>query len=862
MEIGTVRQVNIEEEMKAAYLDYAMSVITARALPDVRDGLKPVQRRILYAMDDMGLRHDKPYKKSARIVGEVLGKYHPHGDAAVYDAMVRMAQDFSMRYMSVDGQGNFGSVDGDNAAAMRYTEARLAPIAGELLADIHKDTVGFVDNFDASLREPRVLPARLPNLLLNGASGIAVGMATNVPPHNLSEICDAISFLVEKHRRIDSVSVDDLMSFVKGPDFPTGGAILGLEGIRSAYATGKGRIIVRAKTHVEQAGGGKSLIIVTELPYQVGKASLIERIASLAREKRLDAISDLRDESDRQGMRIVIELKRGANPRPTLMQLYKYTAMQSAFNANMLALVDGEPRVLPLKRYLQLFIEHRREVITRRTRFELEQAKSRAHILEGLRIALDHLDQIITTIRKSRTADTALANLRREFKLTEIQARAILDLQLRRLAALERRKIEDEYTDTLKRIDRLKGMLASSRRILNLIKSELQELKMRYGDARRTRIVEKEAEEIGMEDVLPEKDAFIAITQNGYAKRLAAKPYRVQRGDTLAVTRKKDAVGSLVATNTLHCVLFCTNQGRCCTIKAHQVPDTAQSGAGIPLSSLLSLGADEIVTGVIDIPSVEQPWFLTMCTAQGRIKRTAIEEFAAVRPTGLLAISLNKGDELRWTKLTSGRDELILVTANGQALRFKEADIRPMGRSATGVNAIRLAADDQLVSMDVVQEGGALLVVSERGFAKRTALTAYPTHGRYSRGVKTFAAGARSETGYLASACVVHEDDDIAIVGVSAAVLYTKAGEIPMQRRSTRGKALISLKGTDTVFDVTCLAAKPRTHPSISKTAPKGRKKGSGSRKRGSTSRTQKPSSAAGTKTDHKTRSNKKPSEL
>jgi len=521
MEIGTVRQVDIQEEMKAAYLDYAMSVITSRALPDVRDGLKPVQRRILYAMNDMGLRHDKRYKKSARIVGEVLGKYHPHGDAAVYAAMVRMAQSFSMRYMLVDGQGNFGAIDGDNAAAMRYTEARLDAISDELLADIGRGTVDSADNFDASLREPRVLPARLPNLILNGASGIAVGMATNVPPHNLNEICDALAFLVTKYRRIDSVPVGDLMNFVKGPDFPTGGTILGLEGIRSAYATGKGRIVVRAKAHFEDARGGKSLIIVTELPYQVGKATLIERIASLVRGKRLDTISDLRDESDRQGMRIVIELKRGADSRSSLLQLYKYTQMQSAFNVNMLALVDGEPRVLSLKRYLQLFIEHRRQVIKRRTLFDLERARLRAHVLEGLKIALDNLDAIIATIRKSRTADTALKNLRTRFKLSEVQARAILDLQLRRLAALERRKIEEEYSETLKQIRQLQSLLKSSRRILNLIKSELQELKAKYGDERRTRIVEKEAEEIGVEDVLPEKDVLVAVTQGGYVRRLS-----------------------------------------------------------------------------------------------------------------------------------------------------------------------------------------------------------------------------------------------------------------------------------------------------------------------------------------------------
>jgi len=823
MEIGTVRQVDIEQEMKTAYLDYAMSVITARALPDARDGLKPVQRRILYAMNDMGLRHDKPYKKSARIVGEVLGKYHPHGDTAVYEAMVRMAQDFTMRYVLVDGQGNFGSVDGDNPAAMRYTEARLATIANELLADIDKDTVDFMDNFDGTLQEPCVLPTRLPNLLLNGASGIAVGMATNVPPHNLGEICAAAIFLIEKYRRVDSISVDDLMAFVKGPDFPTGGTILGTEGIRSAYATGKGRIVVRAKTHFEEAGGGKSLIIVTELPYQVGKATLIERIAALVREKRLDTISDLRDESDRQGMRIVIELKRGVDPRPTLMQLYKYTAMQTTFGVNMLALVDGEPRVLSLKRILQLFIEHRKEVITRRSRFELERATLRAHVLEGLRIALDHLDAVIDTIRKSRTADTALRNLRQRFKLTEIQAQAILDLQLRRLAALERRKIEEEYADTLKRINYLQSLLASTRKVLNLIKNELQELQARYGDARRTRILEKEAEEIGVEDLLPEEDVLIAVTRQGYVKRLSATPQRLRYGTKL-VNGKKDAVQYLLLTNTLHNVLFFTNKGRCFTLKAHQIPDSERQTTGIALSSLLTMEADERVTAVVDMPDSDSPGFLIMLTAQGRIKRIAAQEFSAIRPSGLAAINLDESDELRWVKRSSGHQEIILVTAGGRALRFSEDEIRVMGRNASGVKAIKLASGDYPVGMDLVEEGGSLLVASERGYAKRTPLTAYPTHSRYASGVITFAAKKREQTGYLAAACVVQDNDDIAILCIRGASLHTKASEIPRQSRSTRGTAVMQLKGNDKVLGIVRVA-KPRTRPPTTATQRKSKKK-------------------------------------
>ncbi|MBC7260530.1 MAG: DNA gyrase subunit A, partial [Chloroflexi bacterium] len=814
MEIGIVRQVDIEREMKTAYLDYAMSVITSRALPDVRDGLKPVQRRILYAMNDMGLQHDKPYKKSARIVGEVLGKYHPHGDAAVYDAMTRMAQDFTMRYLLVDGQGNFGSIDGDNPAAMRYTEARLTAMAEELLADIDKDTVDFMDNFDGTLREPTVLPTRVPNLLLNGASGIAVGMATNVPPHNLGEVCDALIFLIDNYRRMDSISAEELMELIKGPDFPTGGTILGLEGIRSAYATGNGKIVVRARAHFEDAGGGKSLIIVTELPYQVGKASLIERIAELVRDKRIETISDLRDESDRQGMRIVIELKRGMEPQPTLMQLYKYTPMQSTFNVNMLALVDGEPRVLSLKRCLQLFIEHRQEVITRRSRFELERAKLRAHILEGLKIALDNLDAVITTIRQSQNADTALHNLQRKFKLTEIQARAILDLQLRRLAALERRKIEEEYADVLKQIQYLQSLLASPRKILQVIKAELQELKERYGDARRTRISEKEAEEIRVEDLIPEEDVFVAVTQRGYVRRVS------RRGDLFPSTGQ-DAVQHVVATNTLHNVLFCTNKGRCFTIKAHQIPD---STTGIPLSNLLSTESDETVTTLLEVPEFKEGTFLTMCTAQGRIKRTPIEEFSAIRPSGLTAIALDEDDRLRCAMITDGNRELILVTAKGQAIRFQEEEVRAMGRGAAGVNAIKLAAGDYIIGMDWVQEGGSLLVVSEKGYAKRTLLTAYPAQSRYGKGIETFSAKAMSQTGPLAAACVVQEDDEIGISSAAGATFRIKAGKVPQQSRSTRGSALVPLKGTDRVVSVIRVQAKT-TASAVAKQTVSKRKK-------------------------------------
>jgi len=815
MEIGIVRQVDIEHEMRGAYLDYAMSVITSRALPDVRDGLKPVQRRILFAMNDMGLQYDKPYKKSARIVGEVLGKYHPHGDTAVYDAMTRLAQDFTMRYMLVDGQGNFGSVDGDNPAAMRYTEARLAMIAGELLADIDKDTVEFMDNFDGTLREPTVLPARLPNLLLNGASGIAVGMATNVAPHNLAELADAISFLVDNYRRVEAISVDDLMQFVKGPDFPTGGTILGLDGIRSAFATGNGNIVVRARVHFEDAGGGKSLIIVTELPYQVCKATLIEKIAELVREKRLETISDLRDESDRQGMRILIELKRGMEPQPTLMQLYKYTQMQNKFNVNTLALVNGEPRVLSLKRALHLFIEHRQEVITRRTRFELEKAKMRAHILEGLKIALDHLDAIIATIRQSQTADTALQNLMRKFKLTEIQARAILDLQLRRLAALERRKIEEEYADTLKQIEHLQSLLASPRRILTLIKSEAQELKARYGDARRTRISEKEAEEISVEDLIPEQDVFIAISQRGYVRRAA------RRVDLFSASGK-DALQHVVATNTLHSVLLCTNKGRCITLKVHQIPDSPAPGT--PISNLLTLETDEAIAAIAAVHDFKEGVFLTLCTAQGRIKRTSIEEFSAVRAGGLTAMSLDTADELRYARVTHGGQELILVTAQGQALRFGEDAVRAMGRGASGVNAIKLAAKDLVVAMDVIEEGASLFVATTKGYGKRTALTEYPAQSRYGKGVSTLAARTMAQTGQMAGGCVVQDGDEVAVACSSGTAFRIKVADVPAQSRSTRGAAIVQLKSGDAITGVARLG-RPQTPSPAGQTPTRGRRK-------------------------------------
>lgn len=802
MEIGTVKFIDIEDKMRTAYLDYAMSVITARALPDVRDGLKPVQRRILYAMNDMGLQHDKPYKKSARIVGEVLGKYHPHGDAAVYDAMVRLAQDFSMRYVLVDGQGNFGSVDGDNAAAMRYTEARLTALAEEMLADIDKETVDFTSNFDGSLQEPLVLPTRLPNLLVNGTAGIAVGMATNIPPHNLGEVCDAIAYLIEHYRKIDDVTVDELMRFIKGPDFPTGGSIMGLEGIRSAYATGKGRIVIRAKAHIEEIAGGRYRIIVTEIPYQVNKANLVERIADLVRNHRIETISDLRDESDRQGTRVVIELKRGAEPRTTLNQLLKYTQMQTTFGVNMLALVDGEPRMLSLRRALQLFIEHRREVITRRSEFELERAKQRAHILEGLKIALDHLDEVISTIRASRTAETALDNLRRKFKLTEIQARAILDMQLRRLAGLERRKIEEEYREVTQRIRDLQALLRSPTKILELIKAEMQELKTKYGDTRRTRVAEEEVT-FTPQDLVPKEDVLIAITQHGYIKRMAADAYgRRGRSARAIITRDTDAVQYLFAANTLDSILFFTDKGRVFQEKAHQIPDIARQDRGIPVSNIVALESGEKVTAAVAVPDFEQAEYLTMVTRQGRIKRTVISEFSAVRPSGIAAISLSEGDELGWVSLTHGDQEIVLVTERGQAIRFSEEEVRPMGRAAGGVGAITLGEGDSVTSMDVIRPEGELLLITAKGYGKRTPLKEYPKQGRNGRGVVTLASKYLEKTGPVTAARVVDPDGEVMIISAQGVVLRCLVKDFPRASRASRGNIVMKLKGNDTAVSI------------------------------------------------------------
>lgn len=802
---GNVKPIEIATEMRNAYLDYAMSVITARALPDVRDGLKPVQRRILYAMGEMGLRHNAAYKKCARIVGDVLGRYHPHGDQAVYDALVRMAQDFTMRYPLIDGQGNFGSIDADPPAAMRYTEARLTELAEELLLDIDRDTVDFGENFDGTLKEPRVLPAKVPNLLLNGTAGIAVGMATSIPPHNLNELVDAIKYLIEHWDKIDDVEVDDLMRFVRGPDFPTAGIILGTEGIKQAYATGNGRIILRGKIHTEEAGGGKSRIVITELPYQVNKAALIERIAELVRDHKIEDIADLRDESDRQGMSIIVELKRGVDPQPVINQLLKYTALQSGFSINMLALVDGEPKVLSLKRMLQLYVQHRQQVITRRTQFDLDKARAREHILEGLKIALDYLDEVIKTIRQSPDADTAKERLIKRFKLTEIQAQAILDMQLRRLAALERKKIEEELAQVKQQIKYLEDLLKHPKKILGVIADELTDLKKRFGDARRTHIVESGAEtptEFKAEDLVQEQAVLISITQRGYISRVPLSSVRrTATGSKSVQTREEDAVQYLLPANTRDTLLIFTNKGKAYPLRVHQVPDVERQPKGLPLNNFLSFEENERVTSAVAIPDFSAAEFLTMATVQGRAKRTPLAEFDGIRASGVVAINLNEGDELGWARLTDGNGELIFVTEQGQAMRCKEEDVPVQGRAAGGVYGIKLNEGDKVASMDVVQPDGFLLIVTTKGYGKRTPIKEYAVQNRYTKGVSTLGRDP-ARAGVIAAARVVNEDDDVTIIATSGHVLRARVAHLPKARRTSKESEVMKLKEGDAVASI------------------------------------------------------------
>lgn len=812
MDIGTIRHVDIDDQMRSAYLDYAMSVIISRALPDARDGLKPVHRRILYAMHDMGIRATGSYKKSARIVGEVLGKYHPHGDSAVYDSMARMAQDFSLRYLLVDGQGNFGSIDGDSPAAMRYTEARMGRLAEEMLTDIEKNTVDFADNFDGSLQEPIVLPARLPNLLLNGASGIAVGMATNIPPHNMGELVAALIYIIDNYEQIDDVSIEDLLQHLPGPDFPTGGVIVGGEGIRQAYSTGRGRIILRGKAFIEETGRNRHHIVVTEIPYQLNKTTLIERIATLAREGKLDEISDLRDESDRQGMRIIIELKRTAHPRKVLNQLYKYTPLQSTFGAQLLALVNGEPRLLSLKRALHHYVEHRLDVITRRSQFELTKARERAHILEGLLIALANLDEVVQTIRQSPDVDVAKERLMSRFGLTDRQAQAILDMQLRRLVALEQQKIEDEHKSLLERIEYLEDLLGHPKKMLQLIKEDLTEIAEKYGDDRRTQIVHEASGDLSDEDLFADEALLITITERGYVKRVDAKTYRSQRRGGRGVighsTREEDEVLMMFPARTFDTILFFSDRGKVYSEKAYQIPDAGRTAKGISIINVLSLAPNETITAAVAVPDFDEAQYCTMMTRRGRIKRVALSEFAAVRPSGLIAIGLADDDELGWVRTTSGDEEIIIISARGQALRFNENEVRPMGRPAQGVNGIRLRPNDKVVGMEVVEPGGDLLVVTTNGFGKRTSLDEYTSKGRATMGILTIDKNAIDKIGLITSARVVQPEEDlITLISANGIVMRTNANTISQFGRATRGVQVMNLEKDDSVVSMARFAA-------------------------------------------------------
>ncbi|MFI5240675.1 MAG: DNA gyrase subunit A [Candidatus Saccharimonadia bacterium] len=800
----------IEGEMERSYLEYAMSVIVSRALPDVRDGLKPVHRRILYAMNNMGIRYNSKFRKSALVVGEVIGKYHPHGDSAIYESMVRMAQDFSMRYPLIDGQGNFGSLDGDSAAAMRYTEARMTRIAGELLHDIDKDTVDFRPNFDGFDKEPVVLPSKVPNLLLNGQMGIAVGMATNIPPHNLGELIDACIHLVTNPH----ATTEELMQFVKGPDFPTGGIIYGNESIRAAYGTGKGSIIVRAVANIEEDKKGNQSIVVTEIPYALNKSVLVDKIAELHRDKKIVGIADLRDESSMRGstksltggVRIVIELKRDAYPKKVLNQLFKMTPMQSAFHVNMLALVDGiQPRVLTLEMMLSEFLKHRRIVVRRRTEFELGKAKDRAHILEGLKIALDHIDEVIATIRASQTTDEARINLMKKFNLTDLQARAILQMQLRTLAGLERKRIEDELAELLKLIAELEKILADEQELLRVITAELLEVKEQYGDARRTQIIGSELNKFSEEELVPNEQVIVTLTSSNYIKRIPSNTYKAQgRGGKGIIgmgTKEEDIVDHLVLTQNHDYMLFFTNKGRVFRLKVHEIPTASRTAKGQAIVNLLQLQPEERVTSLITMSQDTKNGYLFMATRMGTVKKTALVDYANVRGSGLIAIKLDDGDELGWVKLTTGKDEIVISTALAQALRFKETEVRPMGRATRGVRGIRLRAGDMVVGMDVAIPNSEMLVIMENGYGKRTKIEQFATHARGGVGIK--AGVVTSKTGKTVDVRAITElSDDLVIVSIQGQVIRLALKGISLIGRATQGVRIMRMNENDKVASV------------------------------------------------------------
>ncbi|MEW8970561.1 MAG: DNA gyrase subunit A, partial [Mesobacillus sp.] len=796
-----VKEINISTEMRSSFLDYAMSVIVARALPDVRDGLKPVHRRILYAMHDLGMHSDKAYKKSARIVGEVIGKYHPHGDSAVYDTMVRMAQDFNYRYMLVDGHGNFGSVDGDAAAAMRYTEARMSKISMELLRDINKDTIDYQDNYDGSEREPIVMPSRFPNLLVNGTSGIAVGMATNIPPHQLGEVIDGVLAISKD----PDMTIMELMEIITGPDFPTAGLILGRSGIRKAYETGRGSITLRAKVEIEQKSNGKEVIIVRELPYQVNKAKLIEKIAELVRDKKLDGITDLRDESDRKGMRIVIEVRKDANANVLLNNLYKQTALQTSFGINLLALVDGQPKVLNLKQCLTYYLDHQVVVIRRRTEFELRKAEARAHILEGLRIALDNLDAVISLIRSSRTTDIAREGLMTQFKLSEKQAQAILDMRLQRLTGLEREKIEEEFQNLMQLISELKAILADNEKVLEIIREELTEIKERFNDERRTEIVSGGLEMIEDEDLIPRENIVITLTHNGYVKRLPVSTYRAQRRGGRGIqgmgTNEDDFVEHLITTSTHDTILFFTNKGKVYRSKGYEIPEFSRTAKGIPIINLLEIEKGEWVNAIIPVSEFVDDWFLFFTTKEGISKRSPLSSFANIRNNGLIALNLREGDELISVRLTDGSKEMIIGTKNGLLIRFPETDVRSMGRTATGVKGITLSDDDEVVGMEVLEESAEILVVTKNGYGKRTPSEEYRRQGRGGKGIKT--CNITDKNGDLVTMKVVTGEEDLMLITTGGVLIRIPVSSISMTGRNTQGVKLISLNKAENEYVAT-----------------------------------------------------------
>ncbi len=801
----TVLTRSVEEEMETSYLQYSMSVIVARALPDVRDGLKPVHRRILYVMDKNNLRSGSKHSKSAQIVGDVMGKYHPHGDTAIYDAMVRLAQPFATRYPLVDGQGNFGSMDGDPAAAYRYTEARMTKPSEALLEDIDKETVPFRDNFDGSQQEPEVLPAKLPNLLLNGQVGIAVGMATNIPPHNLTELIDATITQIDN----PEATLDDLMQHVKGPDFPTGAVVYGKESIRTAFATGRGGVVVRGVADIEETAKGRHRIVITEIPYAVNKAGLVEKIADLVRDKKISGINDLRDESSRGSVRIVVDLKKDAYPKKLLNQLYKLTPLQTAFHYNMLALIDGiQPRVLGLQDILVEYIKHRQVVVRKRTEFELRKARERAHILEGLKTALDHIDEVIATIRASQTTEEAQENLIKKFKLTEIQARAILAMQLRTLAGLERKKIEDELAELLKIIGKLETILADEKKILKIIKDELEEMKKQFGDERRTKIIPQELGRLSDEDLVPDEQVAVTLTSANYIKRTSLADYKRQgrggKGRRGMATREEDAIEHVVNASTHDFLLFFTNKGRVFRIKTYEVPAVGLNAKGVALVNLLQLQPEEVVSSVINVSKGPQTGHLLMCTVKGVVKKTPFEQYQNVRQTGLIAIRLDEGDELKWIRMTSGENEVIISTSQGQAIRFHEKDARPMGRTSRGVRGIRLRTGDYVIGMDIVEKDSSIFVISEYGYGKRTKVSQFTAHKRGGVGIRS--AVVNKKTGQLVGVkTLIGNDQEVIIISAQGQTIRLGLANIPELGRATQGVRIMRLNDGDSVVSLALL---------------------------------------------------------